>query len=131
MPRMKSTDMADFKIENIGFYEWLELDDRGLPKGGKPFDSDVLPSGHELAILYFRLSGTPGSYRITIAVKSDLKDPKSGGTLSLNPKNIDIPAGGAAHVTIPFRLDKIPPGTHRFALSIDDKLAVRFAFTVE
>ena len=120
--------MPAVKIEEIGWYEWIEVDERGRPKRGMPAASNALPSGRELMQLYIRLSGNAGSYWLTIDVENYLNQPEKA--LSFESQYVSIPRGGETHLIIPFSLDQLSPGSYTCVLALAGRKLGRFGFVI-
>lgn len=120
--------MPDLHVEEVGFYEWIELDDRGLPKRWKPFPAGVIPPNIEQFEIYLRLSGKPGSYWLTVDVESYTEHPEV--KLSFDSFHVVIRPDSYCHLTIPVPLQSLPMGKYRFVLKAANQRLARLTFTV-
>lgn len=102
--------MAKLVVKEIGLYDDIEYDERGLPRKGKVATLTMKGNDFDKTLL-LRIGGEPGAYWLTIEV--EVPEPHRA-TMSLANEHVVVPQDGDAWITINIPLKDPPIGTYVF-----------------
>ncbi len=120
--------MPRIVVKEIGLYDEIEYDNRGIPKHRTPATLTVTQGKDFDVILLVRLSGDPGSYWLT--ARMEAPEPYRVD-ISLPNEHVIVPKDGDTWLTFELPLSGLPIGTYVIKILLAETELAKVTFELE
>ncbi len=120
--------MPRIVVKEIGLYDEIEYDNRGIPKHRTPATLTVTQGKDFDVILLVRLSGDPGSYWLTAQIEAP--EPYHVD-ISLRNEHVIVPKDGDTWLTFELSLSGLPIGTYAMKILLAETELAKLTFELE